>query len=211
MVGVFNKHFLPLVSKIKTLYSQINKNISRYVSFDQQELEIFNSLLEFKTVPKKTMLLQEGEMCNFEAFVVKGCVRKYYIDDNGFEVILQFAIENAWVSDISFSIYENKPSRVFIETLEDCEFFMFSPESKEELFSNAPQFERAFRILMQRSLAVTQDRLFNTISKTATEKYLEFLEHYPTLSQRVAQHYIASYLGISAEFLSKIRTKIAKL
>ncbi|SDH98930.1 cAMP-binding domain of CRP or a regulatory subunit of cAMP-dependent protein kinases [Flavobacterium omnivorum] len=211
MVGVFNKHFLPLVSKIKTLYSQINKNISRYVSFDQQELEIFNSLLEFKTVPKKTMLLQEGEMCNFEAFVVKGCVRKYYIDDNGFEVILQFAIENAWVSDISFSIYENKPSRVFIETLEDCEFFMFSPESKEELFSNAPQFERAFRILMQRSLAVTQDRLFNTISKTATEKYLEFLEHYPALSQRVAQHYIASYLGISAEFLSKIRTKIAKL
>ncbi|WP_091258876.1 Crp/Fnr family transcriptional regulator [Flavobacterium omnivorum] len=193
------------------MYSQINKNISRYVSFDQQELEIFNSLLEFKTVPKKTMLLQEGEMCNFEAFVVKGCVRKYYIDDNGFEVILQFAIENAWVSDISFSIYENKPSRVFIETLEDCEFFMFSPESKEELFSNAPQFERAFRILMQRSLAVTQDRLFNTISKTATEKYLEFLEHYPALSQRVAQHYIASYLGISAEFLSKIRTKIAKL
>lgn len=211
MIGVFNKHFLPLVSKIKTLYSQINKNISRYVSFDQQELEIFNSLLEFKTVPKKTMLLQEGEMCNFEAFVVKGCVRKYYIDDNGFEVILQFAIENAWVSDISFSIYEDKPSRVFIETLEDCEFFMFSPESKEELFSNASQFERAFRILMQRSLAVTQDRLFNTISKTATEKYLEFLEHYPTLSQRVAQHYIASYLGISAEFLSKIRTKIAKL
>lgn len=211
MLGVFNKHFLPLVSKIKTLYSQINKNISRYVSFDQQELEIFNSLLEFKTVPKKTMLLQEGEMCNFEAFVVKGCVRKYYIDDNGFEVILQFVIENAWVSDISFSIYEDKPSRVFIETLEDCEFFMFSPESKEELFRNAPQFERAFRILMQRSLAVTQDRLFNTISKTATEKYLEFLEHYPTLSQRVAQHYIASYLGISAEFLSKIRTKIAKL
>ncbi|SHL95818.1 cAMP-binding domain of CRP or a regulatory subunit of cAMP-dependent protein kinases [Flavobacterium xanthum] len=211
MLGVFIKHFLPLVSKIKTLYSQINKNISRYVSFDQQELEIFNSLLEFKTVPKKTMLLQEGEMCNFEAFVVKGCVRKYYIDDNGFEVILQFAIENAWVSDISFSIYEDKPSRVFIETLEDCEFFMFSPESKEELFRNAPQFERAFRILMQRSLAVTQDRLFNTISKTAIEKYLEFLEHYPTLSQRVAQHYIASYLGISAEFLSKIRTKIAKL
>ncbi|MDI1305773.1 MAG: Crp/Fnr family transcriptional regulator, partial [bacterium] len=95
--------------------------------------------------------------------------------------------------------------------LEDCEFFMFSPETKETLFAKAPKFERAFRILMQRNLAVTQDRLFNTISKTATEKYLEFLEHYPTLSQRVAQHYIASYLGISAEFLSKVRTKIAKL
>lgn len=193
------------------MYSQINKNISRYVIFDANELEIFNSLLDYKAVPKKTIMLQEDEMCNFEAFVIKGCVRKYYIDANGFEVILQFAIENAWISDISFSSYENKPSRVYIETLEDCEFFMFSPETKEELFNKAPKFERAFRILMQRSLAVIQDRLFNTISKTATEKYLEFLEHYPTLSQRVAQHYIASYLGISAEFLSKVRTKIAKL
>ena len=192
------------------MYSQINKNISRYVTFEPQELEIFSSLLEYKTVPKKTILLHEGEMCNFEAFVIKGCVRKYYIDANGFEVILQFAIENAWVSDISFSIYEEKPSRVYIETLEDCAFFMFSPDTKEELFASAPKFERAFRILMQRSLAVTQDRLFNTISKTATEKYVEFLDHYPLLSQRVAQHYIASYLGISAEFLSKIRTKIAK-
>ena len=192
------------------MYSQINKNISRYVSFEPKELEIFNSLLEHKTVPKKTILLHEGEMCDFEAFVIKGCIRKYYIDANGFEVILQFAIENAWLSDISFSIYEKKPSRVFIETLEECKFFMFTPDTKEALFAKAPKFERAFRILMQRNLAVTQERLFNTISKTATEKYLEFLELYPTLSQRVAQHYIASYVGISAEFLSKIRTKIAK-
>ena len=192
------------------MYSQINKNISRYVSFEPKELEIFNSLLEHKTVPKKTILLHEGEMCDFEAFVIKGCIRKYYIDANGFEVILQFAIENAWLSDISFSIYEKKPSRVFIETLEECEFFMFTPDTKEALFAKAPKFERAFRILMQRNLAVTQERLFNTISKTATEKYLEFIELYPTLSQRVAQHYIASYVGISAEFLSKIRTKIAK-
>ncbi|MBB1192397.1 Crp/Fnr family transcriptional regulator [Flavobacterium sp. SOK18b] len=192
------------------MYTQINSNITRYVSFSSSELEIFNSLLTYKEVPKKTMLLQEGEICNFEIFVIKGCVRKYYIDANGFEVILQFAIENAWVSDSSFSIYENKPSRVFIETLEDCEFFVFNPETKEELFAKAPRFERAFRILMQRSLAVTQERLFQTISRSATEKYQEFTAQYPTLSQRVAQHYIASYLGISAEFLSKIRTKMAK-
>jgi len=192
------------------LYTQINKSISRYVPFSKEEFDIFNSLLEYKKVPKKTIMLHEGEMCNFEAFVIKGCVRKYYIDANGFEVILQFAIEDAWVSDISFSIYEDKPSQVFIETLEDSEFFMFSPESKEELLSKAPRFERAYRILMQRSLAVTQNRLFHNISQTATEKYLEFLELYPTIPQRVAQHYIASYLGISAEFLSKVRTKLAK-
>ncbi len=192
------------------MYSQIDINISRYVAFEQEELTIFNSLLEYRKIPKKTMLLREGETCTFEAFVIKGCVRKYYIDANGFEVILQFAIENAWVSDISFSIYEEDPSRVYIETLEDCEFFVFNPETKETLFTKAPKFERAFRILMQRNLAVTQNRLFDAISKTATEKYLEFLKQYPTLSQRVAQHYIASYLGISPEFLSKVRTRIAK-
>lgn len=192
------------------LYTQINNNISRYVTFQQEDLDIFNSLLEHKKVPKKTIMLHEGEMCNFEAFVIKGCVRKYYIDENGFEVILQFAIENAWVSDISFSIYEDKPSKVFIETLEDSEFLTFTPESKEELFERAPRFERAFRILFQRNLSMLQNRLFNTISKTALDKYLEFLELYPTLPQRVAQHYIASYLGISAEFLSKVRAKIAK-
>ncbi len=192
------------------MFAKIDRSISRYVAFSQEELEAFNSLLHYRRVPKKTILLREGEKCDFEAFVVKGCVRKYYIDENGHEVILQFAIEDAWVSDISFSIYEDKPSRIFIETLEDCEFLQFSPETKEALFLKAPRFERAFRILLQRHLAITQNRLVNTISKTAMEKYLEFLEHYPTLPQRVAQHYIASYLGISAEFLSKTRAKLAK-
>lgn len=192
------------------MYTQINNSISRYVSFSEEELTLFNSFLEYKKVPKKTIMLHEGEMCNFEAFVIKGCIRKYFIDANGFEVILQFGIENAWVSDISFSIYEDKPSQVFIETMEDCDFFTFTPETKEALFEKAPRFERAFRILMQRNLSVTQHRLFNTISKTAMEKYVEFLELYPTIPQRVAQHYIASYLGISAEFLSKVRAKMAK-
>ncbi len=190
------------------MYQQLNESLSRYVSFSAEELKILNSLAVHKKVPKKTIMLHEGEMCNFEDFVIKGCVRKYYIDPNGFEVILQFAIENAWVSDISFSIYEDKPSKLFIETMEDCEFLSFTPEANEELFERAPRFERAFRILLQRHLAVTQNRLFNTISKTAMEKYLDFLEVYPTLPQRIAQHYIASYLGISAEFLSKTRTKL---
>jgi CRP-like cAMP-binding protein len=191
-------------------FEMVNKNISRYVNFTKEELDIFNSLMVFKSVPKKTTMLHEGEMCSYEAFVVKGVVRKYFVDANGFEVILQFGIEDSWVGDISFSIYDKKPSKVFIETLEDSEFLMFSPEAKEELYERAPRFERAFRILLQRNLATTQNRLFNTISMTALDKYLEFLELYPNLSQRVAQHYIASYLGISAEFLSKTRAKIAK-
>lgn len=192
------------------MFAQINAAISRYVAFNEEELKVFDSLLEYRTVPKKTIMLHAGEVCNFEAFVVKGCLRRYYIDTQGHEVILQFALEDSWISDISFSIYENQPSRVFIETLEDCELLTFTPETKEALFLRAPRFERAFRILMQRNLAVTQNRLFTTITKSGIEKYQEFLVQYPTIPQRVAQHYIASYLGITAEFLSKVRAKIAK-
>jgi len=192
------------------MYAQLDENISRYVSFSNEELNILHSLMEYKKVPKKTIMLHAGEVCNFEAFVIKGCLRKYYIDANGFEVILQFAIESSWVGDISFNLFEENVSKVYIETLEDSEFLMFTQNSKEELFEKAPRFERAFRILIQRNLSATQNRLFNTIARTAQEKYLEFLELYPTLPQRVAQHYIASYLGISAEFLSKIRTKLSK-
>lgn len=192
------------------MFAQINAAISRYVAFNEEELKVFDSLLEYRTVPKKTIMLHAGEVCNFEAFVVKGCLRRYYIDTQGHEVILQFAVEDSWISDISFSIYENQPSRVFIETLEDCELLTFTPETKEALFLRAPRFERAFRILMQRNLAVTQNRLFTTITKSGIEKYQEFLVQYPTIPQRVAQHYIASYLGITAEFLSKVRAKIAK-
>ncbi len=192
-----------------TAIERLNANISRYVSFTEAELEIFDALATYKEFPKKVHLLREGEVCNFEAFVVSGCLRKYYIDSNGFEVILQFAVEDAWVGDVSFDMFDKKPSHVFIETLEPCQLLTFTPEDKELLFERAPRFERAFRILVQRNLAVTQNRLFNTISKTATEKYMEFMEQYPTIPQRVPQHYIASYLGISPEFLSKIRSKMA--
>jgi CRP-like cAMP-binding protein len=97
---------------------------------------------------------------------------------------------------------------VCIETLEDSEILILQKATKEELLQKIPQFERVFRIMVQRNLCATQNRLIGSISKTAQEKYLEFLEKYPTISQRVAQHYIASYLGISAEFLSKVRAKL---
>lgn len=184
------------------------ENLSRYVSFNEEELQLLHKLAVPVHFPRKTILLQPGQMCKFEYYVLKGCVRKYFTDAEGAEVIVQFGIEESWISDISFSIYETLPSQVYIETLEDCEFLGFTPEAKETLYAEAPKFERAFRILMQRNLAATQRRLFNTIAMNATEKYLEFLKYHPTLPQRVAQHQIASYLGISPEFLSKTRKKL---
>ncbi len=191
------------------MFEQINAQVSKLANFSSQELVIFNQLLEHKSVPKKTILLHEGEICNFEAFIIKGCIRTYYINENGFEVTMQFGIENWWASDMA-SFHEQTPSRVFIETLEDCEILLLHRETKEELLKKVPKFERVFRIMVQRNLCATQNRLIGSISKSAQEKYLEFIEKYPTIPQRVAQHYIASYLGISAEFLSKVRAKLNK-
>ncbi|GAB3522933.1 Crp/Fnr family transcriptional regulator [Emticicia fontis] len=191
------------------MFEEINAYINRYTLCDVEEVKFFNSLLQHKMIAKKTFLLQEGEICKFEAFIRKGCIRTYYIDHKGAEVTLQFAIENWWVSDIA-SFHEQKPSRMFIETLEDCELFILTPETKEKLLAQVPKFERMFRLMVQRNLTRLQERLFQTIATTAVEKYLDFIERYPTIPQRVAQHYIASYLGFSPEFLSKVRTKLAK-
>jgi CRP-like cAMP-binding protein len=191
------------------MFKEINTYISRYANFTDDEIAYFNAILQHKTFAKKSFMLQEGEICKFEAFIKKGCIRTYYIDHNGTEVTLQFAIENWWVSDIA-SFHEQKPSRMFIETLEDCELLLLTPETKEKLLTRVPKFERMFRLMVQRNLTRLQERLFQTIATTAVEKYLDFIERYPTIPQRVAQHYIASYLGFSPEFLSKVRTKLAK-
>ena len=189
------------------MFENILKNVGLKIDLTDSEKEKFTSLLDYKFIPKKTMLLQEGEICQFEFYLQKGCVRTYYIDNNGFEVTLQFGVEDWWISDIA-SFHEQKPSKLFIETLEDSDMFMLSVKAKEELLKEIPKFERLFRTLVQRKLCAIQNRLIDTISKTAQERYLDFLGLYPNIPQRVAQHYIASYLGISPEFVSKIRKRI---
>ena len=134
--------------------------------------------------------MREGEVCQFEGYIHKGCVRVYYLDDNGFEVTILFAIEDWWISDIA-SFQDQKPSNLYIETIEDSEIFMLDPATKEKLLKEIPKFERVFRMLVQRNLFTLQNRLVNTISKSASDRYLEFIKVYPTIPQRVAQYYIA--------------------
>ena len=155
------------------------------------------------------MLLQQGEVCKFEAYIVKGCVKKYYIDQAGNEVILQFAIEDWWISDIG-SFNEQKPSNLFIETLEDTEVLMIDFVSKQHLFHEIPMFDRVFRIMMQRAYSVLESRFYATVAHSAETLYLEFLAKYPTIPQRVPQQEIASYLGITPESLSRIKSNLFK-
>ncbi len=193
---------------MQSTFNSINQYVNKCAVFSEHEIQLFDDLLQHITVKKKTMLLREGEICNFEAYILKGCIRTFCMDENGAEVILQFAVEDWWVSDIA-SFHEQTPSKFYIETLENCELLILTHEAKEELLMKVPQFERVFRLMVQRNLSVTQNRLVNTIAKPAQDRYVEFLERYPSVAQRVAQHYIAAYLGISAEFLSKIRAKMS--
>ncbi len=191
------------------MFEAINRNVSKSAVFSAAELQRMNSLLQVKQYPRKTFLLKEGEICQFEAYVNKGCVRTYFLDEKGFEVTLMFAVEDWWIGDIA-SFYNQQPSNLFIETLEDTELLLFNPVTKEMLLREIPRFERVFRLMVQRRLAVTQDRLVQTIARPAQDKYLDFIRRYPDIPQRVPQHYIASYLGISPEFLSKIRARLSR-
>ena len=191
----------------------MNIELSNYFrqcnNLSEIELNDIVSFFKSSKQAKKTFLLRSGEICKFEAFIVKGCIKSYFIDKNGEEVILTFATENWWVNDLT-SFQDQKPSKMFIETIEDCELLNISPKSKEDLLAKYPQLEKMFRLMVQRHLASYQERLFGNIAMNAEERYQIFLQKYPDLPQRIPQQLIASYLGISPEFLSRLRTRKSK-
>ncbi|HWB93860.1 MAG TPA: Crp/Fnr family transcriptional regulator [Puia sp.] len=189
------------------MFDEIDRFVAKYIHLTPQESEFFHALLRHRRIPKKTFLLQEGEICDFEAFIIHGCIRTYYLDKEGVETILLFAVEDWWASDIT-SFSERTPSNLFIETIEDCELLTIDYAGKTRLFEKIPAFERMFRLLVQRSLGVLQARFYSSISQTAEERYLQFLEKYPNMAQRVPQHQIARYIGVSPEFLSKVRSTL---
>lgn len=190
------------------MFENIINNVTAYITLTEEEKKLFTSILIHQFIPKKTILLREGEICEFEAYIQKGCARVYYVNEKGSEVTLSFAVEDWWVSDIA-SFQDKTPSKFYIEISEDTEIFVLTPQSKETLLAFIPKFERVFRMLAQKSLSNFQNRLVSTISKTATERYLEFIELYPSLPLRIPQYFIASYLGVSPEFVSTIRKRLA--
>ncbi|SNR41289.1 Crp/Fnr family transcriptional regulator [Flavobacterium sp. ov086] len=186
----------------------LKQNIAKHISLSENETEEFSNLFEQKLIPKKSFLLREGEICKFEGFVTKGLFRVYHIDKNGFEQILYFAIENWWITDID-SFTTETPSQLFIEALEDSEVLVISKKDKEFAYANLPKIEKLFRVMTQKTHVALQRRMIDNLSKTAESRYIEFIEKYPQLIQRLSNIQIAAYLGITNVFLSNIRKKIA--
>jgi len=189
------------------MFGPIDQFVAKFIRLTPEELEIFHSLLTFRKMKRKTFFLKEGEICDHEAYILKGCIRTFYVDKQGVETNLTFAIEDWWVGDIA-SFSEQQPSKQNIETLEDCELLTISYEDKNTLYEKIPKFEKLFRILLQRTASVMQQRIYASVSQTAEERYMAFIEKYPSVVQRIPQHHIARYIGVSPEFLSKVRSNM---
>jgi CRP-like cAMP-binding protein len=189
------------------LSSLLEQNIARHVQLSERELDVFVSHLQKHSLKKKSFLVKAGDVCQYEAFVTKGCFRIFYTNEKGAEINLSFAFEDWWLTDID-SFTNQIPALLNIEAMEDSEVLLISKKDKDRLYEEVPKIDKLFRVMTQKTLIALQRRMIDNLSKTADERYLELIKRYPKLEQRIAQHHIASYLGISAEFLSKIRKKI---
>ena len=192
------------------MYDLILKNISRFITLTPEEEQYFISLLKVKKLRKKQYLLQEGEICRNEYFVIKGCLRTYTIDEKGLEHVIQFSIEDWWTGD-KYSFLTQNPSSYTIDAIEDSELLYLDKVSHDELYLKVPKFERFFRHLLQYAFISMQERINATLSQTADQRYCSFIEKYPLMEQRLPLKQIASYLGITPESLSRIRRSYNKV
>lgn len=200
-ISINNKKF-KLLNK-KPLIEYIN----RYVNLTQDEINLLSENTIQRKYLKGQYIVQQGDVCRFESFVVKGCLKTFYVDTDGQEHIVLFAIENWWTADLG-SFLTQKPADYNVQCIENTEVIQFSYEKMELLYEKIPKLERFFRIIIQKAYVASEKRVIRNFSLPAKERYLEFKNTYPQIEQRVPQYLIASYLGITKEFLSKIRSQI---
>lgn len=187
----------------------ILENIAKHVSLTPEEQTLFLSLTETKTYKAKTILLKEGEVCTYSFFVTKGILRSYTIDENGVEHVMSFACPGWWIADM-YSYLSQRPGQLYIEVNEDAEVILLSKENQEQLYNTIPKMERFFRILIENSLVANQQRLIDNLSFTAEARYDKFTKKYKELVNCLPQKQIASYIGVTPEFFSKMKARLLK-
>lgn len=184
------------------------QHIRRYVMISDEELHTILSAIQLiPTIKKKEIWLQEGQLCNHVGFVISGCMRSYSVDDQGIEHILQFAPQGWWITDM-YSFLHEQPSLLRIDALIDSELILLTRKTQLALFDQIPAFERYFRIITEYALCATRQRVIDHMHYTAKERYIQFCNNYPGIMHSIPQKYIASYLGVTPEFLSKLRSQL---
>ena len=191
------------------MFELLFERLESQVKFSEEERKIIQSYFKSKKLKRKQFFLQEGEICNCLAFIVKGSLYSYSIDSKGTEHVIQFGLEGWWIADL-YSFFTKEPSTLNIEVLEDCELLFIEKINQDELMKKIPRFEGYYRVLYQNAYIALQKRIGGTIGLSAEEKYANLIEQYTPLLNRVPQHLIASYLGITPETLSRIRKQAAE-
>lgn len=184
--------------------SLILRNISRHISLSDDEANYFNSLLNERKVRKKECILKQQEPCKEISFVHSGLLRAFYLDATGKESTIMFALPDWWITDM-YCFVNEKPAMLNIEALEDSIIFQLKKGDLDKLYSTVPKFERFFRIMMQNAYTREQLRIIENLSLSSEERYNAFIRKYPVAAERITQKQIASYLGITPEFLSTIK------
>jgi CRP-like cAMP-binding protein len=192
------------------MFEVLFQKLSEKIELTEDEKQLCKSFFTPKKLRKRQYILQEGDVCKYIAFVERGMLRSYTVDEKGTEHIMQFAFEGWWISD-HFSFLTGEPAIYNIDALEESELLLLSRPAEDQLLQKIPKFEKYFRILLQNSLIATQMRLISSLSQRAEERYQQLINGCPTILQRVPQHMMASFLGITPETLSRIRKqKMAK-
>lgn len=186
-------------------YREIHRRMLKYIDLSENDFLRFVDYLQPVSIKRKDYLLQPGQVCGSFSLVRSGCLMNYFSDEKGEIHVLQFATEMWWTADLE-SLIRQCPSRYSIQALEDSEVLSISRSKLEELYTEIPVFERYFRMIFQNALISHQQRIIRNIAYSAEERYDELIRLYPDLEQRVAARYIASYLGITPVFLSKLKS-----
>ncbi len=196
------------MSDIEVKIQPLFNYISNYVDLTHEELRFLASKISCRTYLKNQYIVQQGDICTYECFIIKGCTRTFHLDNQGQEHIIMFSIEDWWAGDVG-SFITQTPADLNVQCLENTELIMFSHDVIEELYHEIPKLERFFRQIITKAYVFSQKRIVRNFSLSAKERYLYFKKQYPKIERRIPQYMIASYLGITKEFLSKIKKQIA--
>ncbi len=180
-----------------------------HLPLNEEEKSIIEKVFKERSIKRRQFILQENDVCKHNTFIVEGCFRMYLVDKKGKEHNLLFAVENWWIGDIG-SFHSNEPSKLYVEALENSVILQIKKEDQLKLFVDYPKFNRIFRVLAENAVVSLQNRILQNISLTAEERYQDFQKRYPHFFNRISNVQIASYLGVTPEFLSTIRKRIAK-
>ncbi|MGK7369103.1 MAG: Crp/Fnr family transcriptional regulator [Candidatus Halalkalibacterium sp. M3_1C_030] len=190
------------------MFEHLKKSILEHVSLSDEELEMCKSNFRPKRMLKRQFLLQEGDVCRELAFVEKGALCSYSVDSKGNQHVIRFAFEGWWIADLQ-SFFTKNPSTFNIEVLEDSELLMLDRQNHEKLLEEIPGYERYHRIIVQNAYVALQQRVENALGLTAEEKYGRLINHNPEFMNRVPLNLVASYLGMSPETLSRVRSNFS--